>query len=93
MNPCFPVMAQHFEKYAYSIEETAAILILDDHHSCKEPQVIPHAHDDHLTMLSMPAHTTHKLHGTCIAIYASLSHHKALTAIHVSNLMYVSCIL
>jgi len=93
MNPCFPVMAQHFEKYAHSIEETAAILILDNHRSCKKPQVIPHAHDDHLPNLSMPAHTTHKLHGTCTEIYALLSHHNALTAIHVSNLMYVPCIL
>jgi len=92
-NPCFPVMTQHFEKYAHSIEGTTAILILDDYCSCKEPQVTPHAHDDHLPMLSMPVHTTHKLHGTCTAIYVSLSHHKAPTAIHVSNLMYVSCIL
>jgi len=83
-NTCFPVMAQHFEKYAHSIEENAALLILDYQCSCKELQVIPHAHDDHLPMLSMPAHTTHKLHGTCTAIYVSLNHHKVLTALHVS---------
>jgi hypothetical protein len=70
MNPGFPVMAQHFEKYAHSIEETAAILIMDDHRSCKELQVLPHAHDDHLPMLSMPTHTTYKLHGMCTGIYA-----------------------
>ena len=62
-------MAELFEKYAHSTEETAAIMILDDHCSCKELQVIPHANDDHLPMPSVPAHTTHKLHGTCTAIY------------------------
>jgi hypothetical protein len=88
MTPCFPVMAQHFEKYAHSIVKTAAILILDDHCSCEKLQVTPHAHADHLPMLSMPAQTTHKLHGTCTAIYVSLGHHKVLTAIYVSYLMY-----
>jgi hypothetical protein len=52
-------MAQHFEKYAHSIEETAALLILDDHCNCNDLQVIPHAHDDHLPMLSIPTHTSH----------------------------------
>jgi hypothetical protein len=85
-------MALHFEKYMHSIEETAALLILDNHCNCKELQVFPHAHNDHLPKLSIPAHTSHKLHGTYTAIYVSLSNHKVLTAIHVSNL-YVQCIL
>jgi hypothetical protein len=80
-------MAKHFEKYAHSTAETAAILILDGHCSCKELQTIPLAHNDHRPMLSMPAHTTHKLHGACTATYVSLRHYEVLTALHITFIL------
>ncbi|KAK9686953.1 DDE superfamily endonuclease [Popillia japonica] len=52
---------RHFAWFTKPSADDAALLIVDGHRSHKELDVTTYARENHVHMLSIPPHTTHKL--------------------------------
>lgn len=57
----FLIFIKHFEKYAKPSEENKVLLILDNHSSHLFIPVIEFCRSHHITLLSFPPHTSHRL--------------------------------
>ncbi|XP_067664237.1 uncharacterized protein [Haliotis asinina] len=52
---------RHFRDFVQPTREKPCLLLLDDHNSHKTLEAISFARDNHISMLVLPPHTTHRL--------------------------------
>ena len=57
----FLLYMNHFVKYAKPSKDYKVLLILDNHQSHIEVQVLNYAKENHITLLSFPPHCSHEL--------------------------------
>ena len=60
---------KHFVKHAKPSAENPALLILDNHQSHVNIDVINYAKENHVTLLSFPPHCSHKLQPLDVSVY------------------------
>lgn len=68
-NENFGEFIRHFVKYAKPSVEQPVLLILDNHQSHINLDVISYAKENHVTLLSFPPHCSHKLQPLDISVF------------------------
>lgn len=71
----FLIFMEHFIKHTKPSPEEPVLLILDNHHSHVNVQVVKKAKENNIVLLSFPPHCSHKLQPLDVGVYGPLKNY------------------
>ncbi len=63
---------KHFVKYSHSSKENPSLLIMDNHESHIQPDILDYASENGVVIVTIPPHCSHRLQPLDVCVYGSL---------------------